>query len=302
VFAPALERVDHARIAAILCSGSFVSDLLLGPIPVTRERIRSLQSAGRLIRVGSSGVPYTEPCHPSTRVIRIRRPIPRSRLEWRRLPFPLHLRFDRRLVRGFHRLYYDAGLRDGTWADTRWLGIGVSKCPLDLWVYQEILDETRPDLLVETGTFDGGSALYFASLFDLLGRGRVVTIDVDPHERLPEHERITYLTGSSVAPEIRAQVEELAAKAERVMVVLDSDHSRDHVLSELRAYGELVTSGCYLVVEDTNVNGHPAWPGFGPGPMEAVEEFLAEDSRFVVDRAREKLLLTFNPSGWLLRR
>ena len=235
-------------------------------------------------------------------MIRIRRPIPRSRLEWRRLLLPLRLRFDRHLVRGFHRLYYDAGPRGGTWANTRWLGVGVSKCPLDLWVYQEIIDETRPDLLVETGTFDGGSALYFASLFDLLGRGRVVTIDVDPHERLPEHERITYLTGSSVAPEIGTLIQELASEAERVMVVLDSDHSRDHVLAELRAYGELVTSGCYLVVEDTNVNGHPVWPGFGPGPMEAVEEFLAEDSRFVVDRAREKLLLTFNPSGWLLRR
>ena len=86
------------------------------------------------------------------------------------------------------------------------------------------------------------------------------------------------------------------------MVVLDSDHSRDHVLQELELYAPLVTPGCYLVVEDTNVNGHPVSPGFGPGPMEAVTEFLGTTDDFEVDRGREKLMLTFNPSGYLRRR
>ena len=86
------------------------------------------------------------------------------------------------------------------------------------------------------------------------------------------------------------------------MVVLDSDHSREHVLRELELYAPLVTPGCYLVVEDTNVNGHPVSPGFGPGPMEAVGDYLRTTDDFEVDRGREKFMLTFNPSGYLRRR
>jgi cephalosporin hydroxylase len=97
-------------------------------------------------------------------------------------------------------------------------------------------------------------------------------------------------------------VAEVAARASgTVMVVLDSDHSAAHVLDELRAYAPLVTPGSYLVVEDTNINGHPVFDSFGPGPTEAVTKFLDESSAFVVDRSREKFLLTFNPSGWLRR-
>lgn len=202
----------------------------------------------------------------------------------------------------FHRLYFDAHLQGKTWADTRWLGVTLAKCPLDLWVYQEIVAETRPDLVVETGTFEGGSALFFASLFDLVGNGRVVTVDIEPRGDKPAHERITYLTGSSTAPEIVDQIRAQVAEASRVLVVLDSDHRREHVLAELHAYADFVTPGGYLVVEDTNVNGHPVAPEFGPGPMEAVERFLEQDDRFVVDRSREKFLLTFNPGGFLRRR
>jgi cephalosporin hydroxylase len=201
----------------------------------------------------------------------------------------------------FHRLYFDAHLQGKTWADTRWLGVPLAKCPLDLWIYQEIVAEVCPELVVETGTFEGGSALFFASLFDLVGNGRVVTVDIEPREGRPTHERITYLTGSSTAPEIVDQVRAEVARASSVMVVLDSDHRCDHVLAELHAYGDFVTPGSYLVVEDTNVNGHPVAPEFGPGPTEALERFLATDDRFTVDRSREKLLLTFNPGGFLRR-
>lgn len=85
------------------------------------------------------------------------------------------------------------------------------------------------------------------------------------------------------------------------MVILDSDHSKVHVLNELRIYSKLVTKGNYLIVEDTCINGHPVCQGFGPGPMEAVEEFLKENQDFVVDRTREKFYLTFNPKGGLRR-
>lgn len=206
----------------------------------------------------------------------------------------------RSVVDAFHELYYDEAA--ATWARTFWRGHPVLKCPLDLWIYQEILVETTPDLIVETGTFGGGSAYFLASVCDLLDRGAIVTIDIDPQRGLPVHPRITYMTGSSVADDVLAAVTERAERVERVMVILDSDHSRDHVRRELELYGPLVTHGCYLVVEDTNVNGHPVLTDHGPGPMEALRDFLATTNAFEVDRAREKLLLTFNPSGYLRRR
>jgi len=96
-------------------------------------------------------------------------------------------------------------------------------------------------------------------------------------------------------------VKSLIAPGERVMVSLDSDHRKPHVAQELKIYSELVTRGCYLVVEDTNVNGHPVRPDFGPGPMEALREFMSSDHRYVSDHAREKFGVTFFPDGWLRR-
>lgn len=203
------------------------------------------------------------------------------------------------VTEAFHRLYYDTAV----WKDTYWLGVRTQKCPLDLWVYQEILHETRPDLVIETGTAHGGSALYLASVCDLLGRGEVVTVDIHPVDGRPEHDRVTYLTGSSTADEVVGEIERLVAGGpERVLVILDSDHSRDHVLDELRIYSRFVTPGSYLVVEDTNVNGHPVMPEHGPGPMEALDEFLGETDEFEIEAAREKFFLTFNPRGFLRRR
>ena len=198
----------------------------------------------------------------------------------------------------FHRLYYDTAV----WKDTYWLGVPTQKCPLDLWIYQELLHEQRPDLIVETGTAHGGSALYMACVCDQLGRGEVVTVDIYPIEGRPRHDRVTYVTGSSTAPEVTAEVERLAEGRDRVLVILDSDHARDHVLEELRIYGGLVSPGSYLVVEDTNVNGHPVFREHGPGPMEALDVFLAETDEFEIDAAREKFFLTFNPRGFLRKR
>jgi cephalosporin hydroxylase len=199
----------------------------------------------------------------------------------------------------FHRLYHARG--DRTYNNTYWLGVPVQKCPLDLWVFQEILFETRPDVLVETGTYKGGSAYFFASMFDLMGRGRVITIDIQDQPDKPRHPRIEYLLGSSTSPETVRQVRERIRPGERVMVVLDSDHKMAHVLEELRLYSGLVTPGNYLVVEDTHFNGHPILPRYGPGPMEAVEEFLRTAGGFEADREREKFGLTFNPRGYLRR-
>jgi cephalosporin hydroxylase len=195
----------------------------------------------------------------------------------------------------FHVLYH----RKQTFNNTYWLGTPVQKTPLDLWVYQEILTEVRPDLIIETGTYKGGSALFLASICDLLGTGEVATVDIEEYPNLPKHPRIRYLHGSSTAPDIIEQFKALAAGKRRVVVFLDSAHTKEHVLNELRLYSPLVSRGSYLVIEDTHFNGHPILPKHGPGPMEALDEFLKENGEFTIDRSREKFLLTFNPRGYL---
>lgn len=208
---------------------------------------------------------------------------------------------EQRFVDDFHRLFY--ALNDRTFGTTHWLGARAVKCPFDLWVMQEIVFDTRPDLVIETGVFEGGTTLFFATLLDLLGEGEVIGIDVDlsrVHERVRAHPRVVLIEGSSTDGVVTERVRKVAS-SRRVMVDLDSDHSADHVLAELRAYADLVSEGCYVVVEDTNVGGRPILREHGPGPTEAIEAWLASNPPFVRDRSREKYLLTFNPGGFLRR-
>jgi cephalosporin hydroxylase len=179
--------------------------------------------------------------------------------------------------------------------------VPAQKCPLDLWTYQEIIYETRPDIIVECGTANGGGALFLASICDLVRNGRVITVDTKESNVRPRHERITYLTGSTVDEETVGRIRRTITGADKVMVILDSDHTKNHVRKELRLYSDLVTVGNYLIVEDTNINGHPVLKSFGPGPMEAVQEFLAENEDFIIDKSREKFFMTFNPEGYLKR-
>jgi len=198
----------------------------------------------------------------------------------------------------FHRLFYYS---KETWKNTFWLGTPLLKCPLDLWIYQEIIFELKPDLIIECGTFQGGSALFFACICDLVGKGKILTIDIQDSEKRPKHKRITYLVGSSTSEEIVRKVQDLIDEDGQVMVILDSEHSMHHVLNEMRIYGEFVTPGSYLIVEDTNINGHPVRPNYTPGPMEAVRIFLRESKAFAADTGREKFYMSFNPNGYLKR-
>lgn len=216
---------------------------------------------------------------------------------WRRLN--LRPRVARAVARCFAELYY--ARIETTIFGTRFLGIQTLKYPTDLWIYQEIVADTLPDLIVETGTWHGGSALFLATVCDAIGHGRVISIDTEPQQPLPEHPRVTFLTGSSTDRAVLERIGVDAAAVERVMVILDADHSREHVAAELAAYSDLVTPGCYLIAEDTNVNGHPVLPDHGPGPGEAVAEFLAGDRRYAADGSSERLLLTANPGGFLRR-
>jgi cephalosporin hydroxylase len=154
-------------------------------------------------------------------------------------------------------------------------------------------------MIIETGTAWGGSALYMASLLDIIGSGRVVSIDLEKRSAMPEHDRINFLAGrSSIEPSLVAEVADLTA-GERVMVVLDSDHSKAHVLAEMDAYARLVSPGCYLIVEDMHLNGHPVQPKFGPGPMEAVDEWVPQHPQFERTSVHERYLVSMNPGGYL---
>ena len=210
--------------------------------------------------------------------------------------FRVARRLDRAAVARAHDVFYASN----AWTQATWLGSQALKNPLDLWIYQEIMAETRPDVVIETGTYRGGSAHFLASVCDLLDAGEVVSIDIEPRrDDYPEHPRITYLGGrSSTDPDVLAEVRE-RVDGRRTMIVLDSDHSQAHVGAELEAYAPLVPVGCYLIVEDSNIG--QIRPDLMPGPLQSIETFLASTSDFVIDRDREKFLLTFNPSGYLRR-
>jgi cephalosporin hydroxylase len=204
------------------------------------------------------------------------------------------------IVRRFHELYYRRWLAGADTINLSWFGHQLLKCPFDVWLYQELLVRNRPDVVVETGTWQGGSALFMAMILDQIGEGRVITVDNEYRHGRPEHPRITYLTGSSIDPAIVAQVwREVGDR--RAMVILDSDHRQDHVYNEMHCYSQLVQVGDYLIVEDTNINGHPAFPDYGPGPMEAVNRFLSETDDFVIDERCQRFMMTLNPRGYLRR-
>lgn len=198
-------------------------------------------------------------------------------------------------IKQFHKIYYNS---PDSFQGMHWHGTPILKLPLDLWMYHEIIHETEPDYIIETGTADGGSAMFFASLFDLRKKGEIITIDINKCEA--HHSRVTKLIGSSTDPKVVNEVKEIVGE-KKVMVILDSNHQKDHVLKEMHIYSKFVPRGGYMVVEDTNINGHPAFPLFGPGPMEAVKEFLEDQEDFIVDHSKERLLLTFFPNGFLKR-
>lgn len=203
----------------------------------------------------------------------------------------------------FHVLYYDDF--ENTWETTTFKGVKVLKNPMDLWMYHELIWRVRPNLIVETGTAHGGSALYLAHQLDMLGsdhKGHLISIDIHGRELYPNrppHPRLTYVKGSSAEPALIDTIFRSVSHDDKIMVILDSDHRRDHVLMELKLLAPFVTRGSYLIVEDTNINGRPVVPIHGAGPAEALEAWLPEHPEFVPDPSCERLHLTFNPGGYL---
>ena len=221
-----------------------------------------------------------------------------------RIEIPAGVTKDRveQAAREFATLFHD--LKEQTFATTTWLGVPLVKTPADILVIQQIIAETRPELIVETGVYVGGSAALFSSIQEMMGiDGKVIAVDIDlsfVHERVRENPRIELLEGSSTDPEIISQIR-AAAAGKRTMVDLDADHRAHHVLEELRNYADLVSPNCYLIVEDSWFGGRPVREDAVPGPSEALDAWLAEDPPFEPDRWRERYLLTQNPRGYLRR-
>lgn len=194
-----------------------------------------------------------------------------------------------------------------------WLGRPIIQFPQDIVAMQEIIWRVQPDLIVETGIARGGSLIFYASMLELIGKGRILGIDIDIREynrveieNHPMFERIDMIQGSSIDGDVVARVCEAADGLHTVMVVLDSNHTHEHVVAELTHYAKLVTKGSYLVVFDTVVEHMPAnffpdrpW-GHGNNPMTAVHEFLAGNDRFEIDQEMTaKLQITVAPDGYL---
>jgi cephalosporin hydroxylase len=197
-----------------------------------------------------------------------------------------------------------------------WLGRPMIQLPMDAMAMQELIWNVKPDLVIETGVAHGGSVVLSASMLELLGQGEVLGVDIEirAHNRQaieshPLAHRIRLIEGSSVAPEVVAQVRAAAAGKQRVLVFLDSNHTHDHVLAELNAYADLVSVGSYCVVFDTFVEDMPddyVWTerpwGKGNNPKTAVWEYLRSHPEFQIDKSVEdKLLVTSAPDGFLRR-
>jgi cephalosporin hydroxylase len=207
------------------------------------------------------------------------------------------------LIDSYHQVWYDS---PDTWQRNTYLGFGVKQAPSDLWIYQELIFALKPAFILQTGVSEGGSIVYFAHLLDAIGAppsALVIGVDLvlTPAAKQIKHPRVRLVEGSSVTNETLDQVRALLPAATG-FVSLDSDHSRAHVLAELDAYAPFVSVGSYLVAEDTNVNGHPVSPNFGPGPYEAVQEFLSRNKSFMNDdKVWQRHLFSQHQRGWLKR-
>lgn len=202
-----------------------------------------------------------------------------------------------------------------------WLGRPIIQLPEDLMRIQEVIYKVKPDVILETGIAHGGSLIYYASLFQAIGKGRVIGVDIEIrlHNRqaIESHELfplITLIEGSSIAPEIVRQVKSLVKPGETVMVVLDSCHTKQHVLAELKYYYDLVSPGSYIVVTDgimKNLDDVPRGKAEWKldNPAEAAIEFVAQHPEFVIEQPQwpfNESELTQNithwPSAWLRRK
>jgi cephalosporin hydroxylase len=195
-----------------------------------------------------------------------------------------------------------------------WMGRPIIKYPNDILILQEMIWNLKPDFIVETGIAHGGSIIFSSSMLELLGHGEVIAVDIDIRqhnreeiEKHPMAKRITMIEGSSIDPKIVNAIKE-KVKGKKVLVCLDSNHTHDHVLEELRMYADMVNVGSYIVCPDTFVEYFPKgycddrpWD-VGNNPMTALIAFLKENDDFIIDKDIDnKLMITEGFDGYLKR-
>lgn len=211
--------------------------------------------------------------------------------------------------------FLDASIRSRYSYNFTWLGRPVIQYPQDIVAIQEIIYRVQPDLIIETGIAHGGSLILHASICEMIGKGEVLGIDIDIREHnrqeILDHKmskRISMIQGSSIDPAIIEKVAAIANGKETILVILDSNHTHDHVLEEIKLYSPFVSKDSYLLVFDTVVEHLPddiytdrPW-SVGNNPKTAVNEFLRSNSDFIVDSAMDnKLMISVAPGGYLKR-
>jgi cephalosporin hydroxylase len=201
----------------------------------------------------------------------------------------------------YHRVMYEP----------TWLGIPIIQLPNDIVFLQELIWKIRPDVIIETGVAHGGSAIFYASILDLLGKGRVIGIDIEirKYNRLaieshPQSRRIELIEGSSIDPGIVDDLRKRVSRSSSVLVSLDSNHSYEHVLREMEIYSEFVPPGGYMVVMDgvqellcDTPNAKEGWDR--DNPLAAIREFLSSHRDWRYDPYYTRTHITCNPCGFL---
>jgi len=193
-----------------------------------------------------------------------------------------------------HQAYYGYVIKGHN--SPKWMGTELVKYPNDIILYQEILFNNKPDFLIETGTFKGGSALFFAHMFDIIGKGQVISVDIESKD-YPKHPRITYLTGGSTSCDVLDKIRDIVGEGS-CMASLDSNHHRRHVKRELVYYSKIVTPGQFMIVEDTNYTE----VGKKGGPDEAVKWFMERNHSFIDTKLEDRFAYSLHPGGWLQKK
>ncbi len=187
-----------------------------------------------------------------------------------------------------------------SWNST-YFGIQTIKTPIDFWIYTEIIYKIHPDVIIEIGNFKGGATLALAHMLNNIGKGRVIGVDINHNliaEKVRKNQAITLVTGDACG--VFSKVKGMVKSDETVLIIEDSAHTYQNTLNVLRTYGTLVSKGSYFIVEDS-ICHHGLEVGPKPGPYEAVEKFISENKDFIIDRTKERFLITWNPKGYLYK-
>lgn len=183
--------------------------------------------------------------------------------------------------------------------ETYYFGIKTLKNPFDFWVYQELIHQHKPDVIIEIGNNWGGSTLALAHMLDNMQHGRIIGIDIDHSkiiEKISQHPRVTLVENNAI--DALSQVKALIKPAEKVLLIEDSAHTYDNTLAVLELYSPFIKIGDFIIVEDS-ICHHGLDVGPSPGPYEAIESFIKSNNKFEIDRSKESFLITWNPKGFL---